>query len=83
MCKVYILKCSDGSYYTGWTTDIERRLSEHNAGKGAKYTRGRTPCTLVYTADCSSTSEALKLEAKIKKLNREKKIQLIQEKRDL
>ena len=48
MNYTYILRCSDGSLYTGWTNDIEKRLEQHNAGKGAKYTKGRTPVTLEY-----------------------------------
>ena len=52
---VYILECSDGSLYTGYTTDLERRVTEHDAGEGAKYTRGRTPVELVHAESCSVT----------------------------
>ena len=50
--KVYILRCSDGSLYCGWTNDLERRLAAHNSGKGAKYTRSRRPVELMYTEEC-------------------------------
>lgn len=63
---IYILLCSDNTYYTGFTTDVEKRLSEHNSGKGAKYTRGRTPCKLVYTESFEDKSSALKREWEIK-----------------
>ena len=63
---VYILRCSDNSLYTGWTTNLKRRLKEHKEGKGAKYTRGRTPLDLVYYEICNSRSEAQKRECEIK-----------------
>lgn len=75
---VYILLCSDGTYYTGYTTDVNRRVKEHNNHKGAKYTRGRTPCRLVYKEACKNKSEALSREYEIKKMSRKKKEQLIQ-----
>jgi putative endonuclease len=71
---VYILKCSDGTLYTGMTNNIEQRLEQHNAGKGAKYTRGRRPVILVKKFDVASKSEALKLEYKIKQLSKEEKL---------
>lgn len=74
---VYILECRDGSLYTGWTTDIENRLSAHNSGAGAKYTRGRGPVKLVYIEYLPDRSAALRREASIKKLSREKKLLLI------
>ncbi|ENH96113.1 hypothetical protein J416_12557 [Gracilibacillus halophilus YIM-C55.5] len=74
---VYILQCADETFYTGYTTDIDRRLRMHESGKGAKYTRGRGPFTVVYQMNCQSKSEALQLEAKIKKLSRTKKQQWI------
>lgn len=74
---VYILKCSDGTFYTGWTTDPKARLNAHNSGSGAKYTRGRRPVSLVYYEELSSRSEALKREAAIKRLPRNKKLELI------
>lgn len=74
---VYILQCKDGSFYTGWTTDLEKRLAAHNAGRGAKYTRGRLPVTMVYYEVLSSKTEALRREAGIKKLSRTQKEALI------
>ena len=74
---VYILKCSDGSLYTGWTTDLAHRLLAHNTGKGAKYTRSRRPVELVYRECFPDKSEALKREASIKRLTRDQKLQLI------
>ena len=56
----YILLCADGTLYTGWTSDIEKRLAAHNAGRGAKYTRGRRPVTLLYSEECATKSEAMK-----------------------
>lgn len=77
MNYTYILECADGSYYTGWTNDLERRVREHNEKKGAKYTRGRTPVKLVYYETFETKSEALKREAAIKKLSRSEKDALI------
>ena len=62
----YVLKCSDKSLYTGWTNDIEKRLKSHNEGKGAKYTRGRTPVELVYLEEFDTKEAAMKREAAIK-----------------
>jgi len=67
---VYILRCRDGSLYTGITTDVQRRIAEHEAGKGAKYLRGKAPLQLVFQQRIGSRSEALKVEAGIKKLDR-------------
>lgn len=75
---VYILKCADDSLYTGVTTDLNRRLSEHNAGTGAKYTRCRLPVSITYSEPAESRSAACVREAAIKKLSRTKKIELIQ-----
>ena len=75
---VYILECADGSLYTGITTDLERRLREHNEGKlGARYTRARRPVSLRYSATFENRSEASVEEAKIKKLSRRKKLELV------
>ena len=74
---VYLLRCGDGTLYTGMTDDVERRLAAHQAGKGAKYTRGRGPLTLVYTEEQPDKSAALKRELQIKKLRREQKEALI------
>ena len=72
----YILLCADGTLYTGWTSDIEKRLAAHNAGRGAKYTRGRRPVTLLYSEACATKSEAMSREAAIKKLSHEEKLML-------
>jgi pyrroline-5-carboxylate reductase len=78
---VYILHCGDNTLYTGVTTDVTRRLSEHETGKvGAKYTRARGPLTVVYTEECASRSTAQIREAAIKKLSRPQKEVLISEK---
>lgn len=77
MCYVYIVKCSDETLYTGWTTDIEKRIKCHNSGKGAKYTRCRLPVELVYFEKCEDKSTALKREYEIKQLTRDKKLLLI------
>ena len=76
--KLYILRCRDGSLYTGITDDVDRRLAAHRAGKGAKYTRGRGPLELVYREECGSHSDALKREAQVKSLSRQKKLELVQ-----
>ena len=75
---VYILSCSDGTLYTGYTTDVARRLSEHEAGTGAKYTRGRGPFELRHVESFDSRSEALSREYEIKSLSRAEKEQLIE-----
>lgn len=74
---VYILRCADGTLYTGWTNDLDARIKVHNEGKGAKYTRSRLPVTLCYYEELASKSEALKREAEIKKLSRKEKLKLI------
>ena len=74
---VYILRCADGTLYTGWTTDVEKRLETHNSGKGAKYTRSRRPVELVYTEEFEDKIEAQHREREIKKLTREGKEKLI------
>lgn len=74
---LYILRCADGSLYTGITTNVERRFAAHSAGKGAKYTRGRGPLELVYREECGSHSDALKREWQIKQLTREEKEKLV------
>lgn len=70
---VYMVRCSDGSLYTGVTTDLKRRLDEHNSGKGAKYTRSRTPVSPVYIELGHDQSSALSREAEIKSLSKEEK----------
>lgn len=74
---VYIAECSDGTYYTGVTKDLDGRIRKHNAGKGAAYTRARKPVTFVYSEGHIDHSAALKREAEIKKMNRGQKKKLI------
>ena len=74
---LYILRCGDGTLYTGITTDVEKRLELHRSGKGAKYTRGRAPLELVYREICGSHSDALKRELAVKKLTRTQKEAMI------
>ena len=73
---VYVLRCSDATLYTGWTGDIQRRLRQHNAGCGSKYTRVRQPVALIYWEECSDKSAALKREAAIKRMSRRQKLAL-------
>ena len=75
----YMVECADGSYYTGWTTDPERRVKEHNAGRGALYTKFRRPVELIYLEEVTDRSAAQRRENKIKKLTREKKVNLVRE----
>ena len=74
---VYILRCADGTLYTGSTNDLDRRLAAHNAGRGAKYTRTRRPVALVYREEAADKSAALQREAALKKLARAAKLRLI------
>lgn len=78
---VYMLRCADGTLYTGYATDVAKRLREHNGelkGAGAaRYTRGRRPVTLIYTESCATRSEALKREYAIKQLSKEAKLELV------
>lgn len=76
---VYIVECRDGTLYTGYTVDVKKRVAEHNAGKAAKYTRGRTPVIIRYVEKGESRSWGLKREKAIKRLSRKQKLQLIQE----
>lgn len=73
----YIIECADGTYYTGYTTDVKRRVMEHNQGKGAKYTRARKPVTLLYYEEYRSRSRAMKREYEIKNLSRKEKEKII------
>ncbi|MGB2956336.1 MAG: GIY-YIG nuclease family protein [Anaerolineales bacterium] len=75
----YMVECADGSYYTGWTTDPERRVKEHNAGRGALYTKFRRPVELIYLEEVTDRPAAQRRENKIKKLTREKKVNLVRE----
>lgn len=79
----YILKCADDTLYCGWTNDLEKRLEAHNSGKGAKYTRSRLPVELIYYEELETKEEAMSREYHIKKLPREKKMELINSKKDL
>ncbi|MDB3880754.1 GIY-YIG nuclease family protein [Gammaproteobacteria bacterium] len=74
---VYILECSDGSFYTGISNNVEARINTHNASKGAKYTKSRLPVTLVFQENTFNKSESLRREIEIKKLTRKKKRELI------
>ena len=77
-CYCYIVECSDGTYYTGWTTDPERRVSQHNKGVGAKYTSTRRPVKLVYLESQPNRTEAMKRELAIKRMKRDQKGRLIE-----
>lgn len=77
MWYVYILRCGDGTLYTGITPDVQARLTQHQQGKGAKYTRGRGPLALVYTESCADRAEASRREYAIKHLSRAEKEALI------
>ena len=74
---VYVIECDDGTLYTGYTTDVERRVAEHDAGEGAKYTRGRMPVTLRHVESFDSKSAAMSREYAIKSLDRAEKEELI------
>ena len=76
--KLYILRCGDGTLYTGIATDVDKRFAQHAAGKGAKYTRGRGPLELVYREECGDHSTALKRELEIKAMKREEKLKIIE-----
>ena len=76
---IYIVRCKDGSLYTGYAKDIEQRIAKHNSGQGAKYTKIRRPVELVYQEMFDTKSEAMKREYEIKTFSRQKKLQLISE----
>lgn len=78
---VYIVRCSDGSYYTGYSPDLKRRIALHNAGRGAKYTRARRPVKLVWSRKFRYFKTAIKAEVAVKKLNRAQKAKLIKGKK--
>lgn len=80
---VYILKCADGSLYTGYTNDLEKRLKAHNDGLASKYTGSRLPVVMIFSEECKDRSDALKKEYFIKTLSRPKKIKLIEKKLSL
>ncbi len=77
MNYIYIVKCADGTLYCGWTNHLKERVAAHNAGKGAKYTKGRRPVELVYYEEFETKEEAMRREFRLKRLPREKKLQLI------
>lgn len=77
MNYTYILECSDGSLYTGWTNHLEKRLEDHNSGRGAKYTKGRAPVQLAYYEMFGTKKEAMRREWEIKQLCRKDKLRLI------
>ena len=76
MNYAYMVRCADGTLYTGWTNDLKRRVAAHNAGTGAKYTRSRRPVELYYWEECSTKEEAMRREAALKRLPRSKKLAL-------
>lgn len=79
MNYTYIVECNDGSYYTGWSTDVEKRVKHHNEGRGAKYTKSRLPVRVVYVEEHKTKQEAMQREYAIKQLSRRQKEELIQE----
>lgn len=76
----YILRCGDGTLYTGWTNDLKKRVTAHKSGKGAKYTHSRLPVELVYYETFETRAEAMRREVQIKKMTREQKLELIGQK---
>lgn len=74
---VYIVRCSDGTLYTGWTNDVEKRIAAHNSGAGAKYTRGRAPVVVLRLEECACREDALRREAEIKRMTRKEKLALV------
>jgi len=76
-CYCYILECADGTFYTGWTTDPERRVAQHNRGVGAKYTSTRRPVKLVYVEEQPNRTSAMKREFAIKRMKRAQKSRLV------
>ena len=78
MNYTYILECHDGTYYTGWTNDIEKRLKAHNEGKGAKYTKARRPVVLAYYEKFETKEEAMRREYAIKHMSRKEKEKLVE-----
>ena len=78
---VYILECADGTWYTGWTNDLERRVKTHNSGQGAKYTRSRLPVRLIYSEEYETAVEAQRREYAIKRMKRSGKEKLVEERK--
>ena len=79
MHYVYLLRCSDGTLYCGWTTDLEKRLEAHNAGTGAKYTRSRRPVEMVYHEVFEEKADALRREWAVKRMSRKQKLRMIEQ----
>lgn len=77
MNYTYVVECRDGTFYTGWTNNIEKRIEDHNSGKGAKYTKARRPVTLVYYETFETKKEAMKREYAIKQMSRVQKENMI------
>ena len=82
MNYTYIVQCSDGSLYTGWTNNIEKRINDHNSGRGAKYTKSRLPVVLAYWEEFKTKEEAMRREWEIKQLDRKAKLELISRESD-
>ena len=77
MNYTYLLECSDGTLYTGWTNHLEKRVEDHNSGRGAKYTKSRRPVELVYYEQFETKEEAMSREVKVKQLSRKQKYELV------
>lgn len=82
MNYTYIVRCQDGSLYTGWTNNLEKRIKDHNSGRGAKYTKSRRPVLLAYYEEFATKEEAMRREWEIKQMKRQEKLSLIQEHED-
>lgn len=78
MNYTYMVRCSDGSLYTGWTNDLEKRIKDHNEGRGAKYTKARRPVVLAYYEEFSTKEEAMRREWEIKQLTRAEKLKILE-----
>ena len=78
MNYTYIVRCRDGSLYTGWTNNLEKRIKDHNSGRGAKYTKSRRPVLLAYYEEFATKEEAMRREWQIKQMKRQEKLSLIQ-----
>jgi len=76
-CYCYIVECADGTLYTGWTMNLERRMAMHNAGRGSRYTRSRRPVRLIYVEHCTSRAAAMRRELQIKRMSHQAKLALI------
>lgn len=83
MNYTYIVRCSDGTLYTGWTNNLEKRIKDHNDGRGAKYTKPRRPVDLVYYEEFSTKEEAMRREWEIKQMNRKDKISILEKGKSL